>query len=158
MKAKYINEENFIRGGSDPRINLGIGIVNKIKKLLDRHLTTTEDYLTYKIISRDRIEIIYIGKDYKDSGSKFGNLLKIIKYVERLKFKMIKVERSFGTVYVVREFFPNFEEIRNFSFKGGFYSESKISSVDEGEAEILTDALNKYHGLIGGFEPVSKYN
>jgi len=142
MKAKKVNETHEFIEDHDPYVNLGLGSSVKIKSLLD--MSRINDYGSYEIHSYNNIVI-----DVPYRGISIN-----IKYVEQPMFSLNSKSLMGEVVYVISKAKANLRGITSISFKGGFdiLNNNIWSSEDEGETKAVLDALNKYHGPIGGFE------
>jgi hypothetical protein len=158
MRAKTLNEiQNFERG-NDPKSSMGIGKIEKVKKMLEG-IYQNNRFLQYKMKNPDHIEVSYI----KGSTREEIDEIWIMKYVEKEKFildsKSIEISsftHSFGNshYWVIKElgFLSSMWPEDNKFNEEVILKLNKEDKSNEEKAQIILKAFNDHYGKIGGFE------
>jgi len=158
MRAKTLNEiQNFERG-NDPKSSMGIGKIEKVKKMLEG-IYQNNRFLQYKMKNPEHIEVSYIkGETRKDMSD-----IWIMKYVEKERYSLgskseeiSSFTHSFGST--------NYWVITELKFISSMWPEdnkfkeevslklTKEDAENEEKAQIILKAFNDFFGKVGGFE------
>lgn len=158
MRARTLNEVQNFERGNDPKSSMGIGKVEKIKKMLDE-IYRNSRFLQYKIKNPEHIEVSYIkGETRKDMSD-----IWIMKYVEKERYSLeskseeiSSFSHSFGTshYWIVKELkFISSMWPEDSKFKEEVSIKlTKEDASNEEKAQIILKAFNDFFGKVGGFE------